>query len=69
MVVGLIANYPPIPEISEKFSSLAQKVLITQTARTEHTISVDHAPAAITPLSAACRCASHLPSYPSVLPP
>jgi len=31
--------------------------------------NVDRAPAANIPLSAACRCASYLPSVPSVLPP
>jgi len=32
-------------------------------------VKVESAPAAITSLSAACRCASHPPSDPSVLPP
>jgi len=40
-----------------------------RTARTEYTNNVDRAPAANIPLSAACRCASYLPSSPSVLPP
>jgi len=31
--------------------------------------NVDRVPAAYIPLSAACRCASYLPSVPSVLPP
>jgi hypothetical protein len=32
-------------------------------------VKVESAPAANLPLSAACRCASHPPSNPSVLPP
>ncbi len=32
-------------------------------------VKVESAPAAISSLSAACRCASHPPSNPSVLPP
>jgi len=32
-------------------------------------VKVESAPAAIPSLSAACRCASHPPSNPSVLPP
>jgi hypothetical protein len=32
-------------------------------------VKVESAPAATTPLSAACRCASHPPSNPSVHPP
>jgi hypothetical protein len=48
---------------------LAQGVLKRFAARHGIDENVDRAPAAYIPLSAACRCASYLPSVPSVLPP
>jgi len=48
---------------------VAQRVLKEEPARHGIDENVDRAPAANIPLSAACRCASHLPSDPSVLPP
>jgi hypothetical protein len=48
---------------------LAHGVLKRFAARHGINENVDRAPAAYIPLSAACRCASYLPSVPSVLPP
>ena len=48
---------------------MAQRVLKEEPARHGIDENVDRAPAANIPLSAACRCASYLPSDPSVLPP
>src|SRR5438270_6033994 len=47
---------------------MAREVLRYGTARTEDFKKVESAPAAIFPLSAACRCASRPPSNPSELP-
>src|ERR1700741_350157 len=41
----------------------------SQSGTTRNRRKVDRVPAANTPLSAACRCASYLPSDPSVLSP
>ena len=70
MLVCISRGLRPInPAFQKNFFSGTEAALEITGTHGRPNVKVESAPAAIYPLSAACRCASHPPSNPSVLPP